>query len=87
LLIYFPYCTCGCILFIQEIAELAYQLNKDVKQRVREIEELAADLNLTNKRVEELEQDNKDKVMLILVYHIIKWRWVGTRVYTTKGTK
>ena len=51
-------------LFVQEIAELAYQLNKDVKQRVREIEELTADLDLTNKKVEELEQDNKDKVMM-----------------------
>jgi len=41
-----------------------------VKQRVREIEELAANLNLTNKRVEELEQDTKDKVMLQFLFII-----------------
>jgi len=43
--------------------EFAQQLQKDVKQRVQEIEELKTNIEVKNKIVEDLHQDNMEKVL------------------------
>jgi len=45
--------------------EFAQQLQKDVKQRVKEIEELKTNIEVKNKIVKDLQQDNMEKVLVI----------------------